>query len=267
MPNRNLRFMSEIPAVSEYNPVREALAGTNDSHIAPALRSFASMPPSTAVFANPVRYYRAVACGGTSVDLSIRSFAIRGCLLEEDIITGSADAVRVIFVGLFGRFATAGERRSFSSLLAREFNTAVNRTLPEVARFMKRFPEADADAVMQYIASIRKASNDVRPVNGSRTAEKLLRDLLHVHLENAAVGACSSYMRSVSSRHEGTTKRFLESVHENDPLHTIFSLLLRRKVNPTEAAILENNGAIQMHHGSAGCRAARGRRAGDLRAV
>ena len=252
MPNPNLQFMSEIPPVPDYNPIRDALAGTNDSQIARALRLFASMPASTAVFANPVRYRRTVACDGTPVDLSIRSFAIRGCLLEEDIITGSADAVRVIFVGLFGRFATAEEGRSFSKFISREFNAAVNRTLPDVARFMKRFPEADAGAVMQYIASIRKASNDSRPVNGSRPAGELLRDLMHAHLENAAVGACSAYMRALSNRHERRTKLFLESLDQDDAFHTIFSLLLRRKVNATDAAILENNGAIQIHHGSAG---------------
>src|SRR5207244_113962 len=150
----------------------------------------------------------------------------------------SADAVRVIFVGLFGRFATAEERRSFSSFISREFKAAVKRTLPDVARFMKTFPEAHADAVMQYMASLRKARNGGRPVNGSRPAEELLRDLMHVHLENAAVGACSSYMRSVASGRESKTRRFLESIHESDPFQTMFSLLLRRKVNPAEAGIL-----------------------------
>jgi citrate synthase len=252
MRNRNSHFMSEAPAAPEYNPLRDAIGTTSDPQAASALRLFVSMPSSTSVFANPVRYHRAVDCGGTGVDLSIRSFGIRGCLYEEDIVTGAADAIRVIFVGLFGRFATAVERRSFSLFISREFNKAVKRTLPEVAMFMKRFPEAHADAVMQFMASIRKASNDVRPVNGSRPAEELLRDLIQVHLENAAVGACSSYMRSLASSRESKTKMFLDSIDDTNPFHTVFSLLLRRKVNSTEAAILENNGAIQIHHGSAG---------------
>jgi citrate synthase len=250
--HRNSQFMSELPAIPEYNPVRKAIADTTDAQTASALRLFASMPASTSVFANPVRYHRTVGCDGTSVDLNIRSFGIRGCLLEEDIVNGSADAVRVIFVGLFGRFATAEERRSFSALLSREFKTAVKRTLPDVAKFMNKFPEAHADAAMQYIASLRKAANELRPVHASRPAGELLRDLLRVHIENAAVGACSSYMRSLTNRRESKTKSFLESIHENDLFGTIFSLLLRRKVNPTEAVILENNGTIQIHHGSAG---------------
>ena len=59
-------------------------------------------------------------------------------------------------------------------------------------------------------------------------------------------------MRSLGNRRESKTEAFLESMHENDLFKTIFSLLLRRKVNPTEAEILENNGTIQIHHGSAG---------------
>src|SRR5262245_59662309 len=131
MTHRNSQFMSELPAVPEYNPVRKAIADTKDSQTASTLRLFATMPASTPVFANPVRYHRTVACGETSVDLNIRSFGIRGCLLEEDIVTGSADAMRVIFVGLFGRFATAEERRSFSAFLSREFKAAVKRILPD----------------------------------------------------------------------------------------------------------------------------------------
>jgi citrate synthase len=244
--------MSETPAPPVYDPVGAAIGVTSDSQAAAALRLFANMPPSTFVFANPVRYHRTVDCDGTAVDLNIRSFGIRGCLFEEDIVTGAADAIRVIFVGLFGRFATAEERRSFLSFMSREFNAVVKRTLPEIAKFMKRFPEAHPEAAMQYLASIRKASNGSRPVNSSRPPEELLQDLISVHLENASAGACASYMRALVNRREDKTKLFLESIDNGNPFHNLFSLLLRRRVNPTEAAILENNGAIQIHHGSAG---------------
>jgi len=218
------------------------------------------MPPSTGVLANPIRYHQRIECAGVPLELDIRSFAIRGCLLEEDIVTGSADAIRVIFVGLFGRFAQAGERRSFSFLLVQEFNLAMERVLSPVANFMKAFPNAAVDASIQYVASIRKATRDMRAVNRSRPAADLLRDLIRVHLENTAVAACSSYMRFLlrCQPHKSAgalvrqTKRFLKSVPHGDPFRIIFSLLLRRNVNRAEADILENLGTIQIHHGSAG---------------
>lgn len=259
MPKRWPPFLSELPSAPEYSPVGTAIAKTNDSEIAAALRLFASMPPSTGVLANPVRHHLPIACNGVALELNIRSFGIRGCLLEEDIVTGAADATRVIFVGLFGRFASAGERRSFQLLLSQEFNLAVKRVLPSLAKFMKSFPNAPADASMQYMSSIRKATEASQAVNASRSSAELLRDLIRVHLENSAVGACSSYMRFLLRRRPTTsavallrqTKLFLESTGR-DPFRAIFSLLLRRKANATEVGILQNLGTIQIHHGSAG---------------
>src|SRR6185295_155338 len=100
----------------DYNPVAKAIEGAGAGDAAAALRQFASMPASTGVLANPVRYQHTLMCGEDPVELNIRSFTIRGCLFEEDIVDGSADALRVIFVGLFGRFATAAEKKSFSLL-------------------------------------------------------------------------------------------------------------------------------------------------------
>lgn len=260
MPRRAPHFLSELPVAPEYSPVSRAIAKTSDSEIAAALRLFSSMPPSTEVLANPVRYHQSITCNGDPLELNIRSYGMRGCLLEEDIVTGSVDAVRVIFVGLFGRFATAAERRSFCVLLSQEFDLAVKRVLPPLADFMKTFPDARTDTSMQYMASIRKAGKDVQPVNASRPTADLLRDLIRVHLENAAVGACSSYMRFLLGRQPNAgagallrrTKVFLESAQPDDPFRAIFSLLLRRSVNSTEAAILQTLGTIQIHHGSAG---------------
>jgi len=50
----------------------------------------------------------------------------------------------------------------------------------------------------------------------------------------------------------GQTRRFLDSLSDTDPFQTVFSLLLRRKVNATEIRILQILGTIQIHHGSAG---------------
>src|SRR5437879_8903918 len=143
VPQRLPHFLSESPAAPEYNPVSKAIAKTSDSEIAAALRLFASMPPSTGVLANHVRYHHPIACDGFPLELNIRSFGVRGCLLEEDIVTGSADAFRAIFVGLFGRFAGANEGRTFSLLLSREFKLAVKKILPTLAQFMKAYPHAE----------------------------------------------------------------------------------------------------------------------------
>jgi hypothetical protein len=191
VPKRLPLFMTELPARPDYNPVDKAIGKTNDPEVAAALRLFASMPPSTGVLANPVRYHRTVTCCETPVELSIRSFGIRGCLLEEDIVTGSADAIRVVFVGLFGRFARASERRSFSLLLAQTFKAAESRVLPALAKFMKAFPNSPADVAMQYMAAVRKAMQHVGGVNPSRPPADLLQDLIRVHLENVVAGACA----------------------------------------------------------------------------
>src|SRR5438105_12431467 len=142
VPRTSPGFLSELPDAPEYNPVRAAVGKATDTEIAAALHLFASMPPSTGVFANPVRYHHRLSCNGTPLELNIRSFGIRGCLLEEDIVTGSADAFRTIFVGLFGRFAGVHEGRAFSQSLSRAFKLAVKKVLPTIAQFMKAFPHA-----------------------------------------------------------------------------------------------------------------------------
>ena len=260
MPKRPPAFLSELPAPPDYRPVADAIARTKDSEAAAALQLFASMPPSTGVLANPVRYHREIRCGTVSLELSIRSYGIRGCLLEEDIVTGSADAISVIFVGLFGRFADADERQLFSRLLSREFNLAVKRILPPLARFMSAFPDASANAAMEYMASMRKVSHDSRAVNASRASGDLLLDLIGIHLENVAVGVCSSYMRfqaglrrsTSQARLHGGTRQFIKTLPGNDAFQMIFSLLLHRRVSEVETRILQTLGTIQIHHGSAG---------------
>jgi citrate synthase len=254
------RFFSELPEAPEFNPVSKAIAKTRDPEIAAALKLYGTMPPSTGVLANPVRYNQSIACGKTSMELSIRSFVMRGCLLEEDIVTGAADAVRVIFVGLFGRFARPGEHKSFAQVLSDEFNRALKRIIPGVAAFIKAFPHAPPDASMQYMASIRRATGDIYPLNTTGPAAELLWNLVRVHLENAAVCACSSYMRYLLGRRPrasarmliGQTNFLLKRIPQSDPFRKIFGLLLRRPVSVAEAKILAMTGTIQIHHGSAG---------------
>src|SRR3989442_14402488 len=67
-------------------------------------------------------------------------------------------------------------------------------------------------------------------------------------------------MRALLRRRPGTsagalvrhTMFFLQSRPRNDPFQAIFSLLLRRNVNPVETRILQTLGTVQIHHGSAG---------------
>ena len=133
MPRRFPAFMSELPPAPEFNPVRDAIAASRDSHASSALQSFAGMPPSTGVFANPVRYHHTVTCNGEPVELSIRSFGLRGCLLEEDIVAGAADAIRTIFVGLFARFPTIKEAHALRRFLIDASDASENSVLPLLA--------------------------------------------------------------------------------------------------------------------------------------
>jgi hypothetical protein len=72
-----------------------------------------------------MRYQQAVTCDNASLDLSIRSFTVRGMLMEEDIVKGTAGPLEVIFVGLFGRFAMADQMALFSNCIAQAFATAL----------------------------------------------------------------------------------------------------------------------------------------------
>src|SRR5262245_56872847 len=145
MRKKSPAFMSELPAPPAYNPVRDGISNTTDPKASAALQLFASMPASTGILANPVRYHHTVHCKGQAVELSIRSFGIRGCLLEDDIFTGKADAFRTVFVGLFGRFPQRDELRAFSRLLFESLQLAIDKILLTLAPFMKAHPEATTD--------------------------------------------------------------------------------------------------------------------------
>ena len=260
MKKRLPAFFSEVPPAPQYNPVAKAIEKTTDAETAAALRLFSSMPASTSVFANPVRYHLTIRCGETPVELSIRSFALRGCLFEENIAAGASDAVRTIFAGLFGRSPLPAEYSVFRRLLSRNFYDAARRVLPPLAAFMKAFPDVPANVAMQNLASIRKAGQEGQGVNPSVPSADLLESLIQVHLEGTAAGAAASYMRYLLEKRPGineatlirNTKLFIESTSRSDLFRTIFSLLLRRKANSVESHILQTLGTIQIHHGSAG---------------
>jgi citrate synthase len=241
MRKTSLAFLREVPQAPSH---KEALVS--------------GMPPSTGVFANPIRYHQTVACEGQPVELAIRSFGIRGCLFEEDLITGAADAIRAIFVGLFGRFGKTNELHAFTRLLAAALTEPVGRVLSPLAKFTKSFPRAGTEVAVLYLSAFRNAKSPQRGVR-SRPAEALLRDLINDHMENALVAACSSYMRSLMasrprSSASALTERTMSMIAATpaDPFRTLFSLLLRRRATSTESRILERLGAVQIHHGSAG---------------
>jgi hypothetical protein len=80
--------LAVVPAAPKFNPVADAIAkatALNEAGIASTLQSFASMPASTGILANPPLYETPVVCGGKEVRLKVRGFAIRGMVHESDI--------------------------------------------------------------------------------------------------------------------------------------------------------------------------------------
>lgn len=239
-------LFSEVPPKPAYNPVRESMEASKDRPgVAAALKLFSSMPPSTSVFANPVRHHHQIAVDSTTLELDIRSFTLRGRLSEEDIVSGNADATHVIFAGLFGRCPSDAEAASFREYLSRSLERAMPQCFEETRDFMRRFPEAAPDIAMQHWAAVRKASRKVGQINSSRPAGELLAEMIDVHVENIAVAGLASAMRANSPL--AARKPQSADIFEN-----LFSLLLRRPATPDDNRILGQLGAIQVHHGSAG---------------
>jgi citrate synthase len=261
--NTHLAFLSEVPAKPSHNPVQHAIELAKDApEIAGALRLFSSMPPSTGVFANPVRHRYQLPCRETVVDVDIRAFTIRRLVYEGDIAAGSVDAVRAIFAGLFARVPLAEEDRAFRRILGRAFEAALGDPLSETAEFVKRFPRATPDVAMQHAAALRKAASSGKGedgINPRREPGKLLTRMIAVHMENVAVAAAASYLRHLLAE-SGKTRaselcrqtRTLAKKAGSDVFARVFGLLLRRPANTAEARILGRLGAIQVHHGSAG---------------
>lgn len=237
---------SEVPPRPAYSPVLKAIEASKDRpDVTAALRLFTSMPQSTAVLANPVRHHHQIPADGALLELDIRSFTVRGLLFEEDIVTGKADSIRVIFVGMFGRYPKEDEARTFREYLAHSMQTGIERSFSSTRDFMQRYPNASPDTAIQHWASLRKATRKTEPINSSRSPADLLSEMIDVHMENVAVAGLASAMRAKSLM-------AMRPANITDAFQHFFSMLLRRNPNADENRILGQLGAIQVHHGSAG---------------
>jgi citrate synthase len=245
MDQRLAAIFSEVPPKPDYNPVRKAIDASKSQEVVAALKLFNSMPPSTGVIANPVRHHHRIAVGNAALELDIRSFTIRGQVLEEDIISERADAIRVIFIGLFGRWPSSEETKMFTEFLAQCFMLGLSRSFEKTKEFMGAFPNAPPDVAIQHWASIRKASRKIGAITASRPPSELLTEMIAIHMENVAVAGLASAMR-VGGKPPDPKAPVL------DAFESFFVMLLRRPLSSDEARILGRLGSIQVHHGSAG---------------
>ena len=275
------KILSEVPTASVYSPVTESMARATElgeEKMASVLKSFSSMPQSTNVFANPVLHKAAVDCGDMQITLNIRSFAIRGIVAESEIIANQLSPAHVIFAGLFGRKPekpsdNIDEEIIFSELIDKKFYkfidirrdglTGTQRLINQVAEFVKAFPEAGPEAVIQHFSTLRKLSiPNQKGINSTRDSCSLLLEFIGTHMENVALGTISVYMRhqlreSSALHPQVLAMRASDLIveHQKDgktAFQTCYSLLLGREASPIESSILERMGVIQTHHGSAG---------------
>ena len=275
------KTLSYVPDASAYAPVTESLARAaelGEDSIAAVLNSFSSMPQSTTVFANPALHKTAVKCGDTDITLNIRSFAIRGIVLESEIVAESLSPAFVIFAGLFGRKPAEDadgidEEALLSALIDKKFYrftdirranvNGTQRFINQVAEFVKAFPEAGPEAVIQHFSTLRKLNApQQRGINSTRNPGALLFELIGTHMENVALGAVSVYMRhqlreNTALHPQVLAMRAKDLILEHQKqgksaFQTCYSLLLGKHASSVEADILERMGIIQTHHGSAG---------------
>src|SRR5579884_2777460 len=247
MDEKLASLFAQVPPRPDYNPVRKAIDASKDRpETANALKFFISMPPSTSVLANPVRHKLEAPARDATLELDVRSFTIRGKLFEEDIVSGKADAVRVIFAGLFDRFPDESEAGLFRQFIAQSFSKGLSRVLGKTQEFMKTFPDAPPDVAIQHFGAFRKASRKIGQINASRPAAELLAEMIEIHMENVAVAAVASFMLRGNQKAAGAQAEY------PDPFGFLFHALLGRQPNSDETKILGQLGAIQVHHGSAG---------------
>jgi len=277
------KTLSELPAPSDYAPVTEAIARSTElgeAEITKTLSGLVSMPQSTTVFANPPLHAANVDCNGTSIELQIRSFSIRGLLSESEIVAGNVTPAYLIFVGLFGRLPqrddVVDEELLIQSLIDKKFyqiahtkQHGISGIKPisfHVAEFMKTFSQAGPEIAIQHIAMLHKAAyskkqRQPRGFDDHRNSGYFLIRKIHVHMMNVAVGGMSTYMRYLLDDSPNLSEQelaeetcnFIEQHKEEGKtaFETCYSLLLGRKANDVETKILERMGIIQTHHGSA----------------
>ena len=277
------KTLSELPAPSDYAPVTEAIARSTklgEAEITKTLSGLVSMPQSTTVFANPPLHAANVDCNGTSIELQIRSFSIRGLLSESEIVAGNVTPSHLIFVGLFGRLPQRNnlvdEELLIQSLIDKKFyqiahtkQHGISGIKPisfHVAEFMKTFSQAGPEIAIQHVATLHKAEyskkqRQPRGFDDHRNSGYFLIRKIHVHMMNVAVGGMSTYMRYLLNDSPNLSEQelaeetcnFIEQ-HKKEgktAFETCYSLLLGRKANDVETKILERMGIIQTHHGSA----------------
>jgi len=276
------RMLSELPQASPYAPTAEALKRANElgeKPVAATLQRFLSMPQSTMILANPSLYQLPVDCKGAQVKLDIRSFSIRGIVSEHEIVRGSVGPTELIFVGLFGRRpekrdspAGAGidEAAVLACLIDRAFHRAAERSVGPVTELVARYPGAGPEVAVQYVSALRKAKRKLcglsdRGLNDERRPGALLAEMITTHMENVALGGISMYANSrLAQRPELSatdlareTAGFIAAERRRpgggrNAFEISYGLLLGRSPSVVECRILEQMGAIQTHHGSAG---------------
>jgi hypothetical protein len=94
--------------------------------------------------------------------------------------------MRVVFVGLFDRLPGPRDATLFTKFVSASFEAGLTKSLRTTADFMKRFPKASPDIAMQHWASIRKARRTIGPINALRPPDKLLAEMIEIHMENVA---------------------------------------------------------------------------------
>lgn len=268
------RMLGELPQASPYAPTTDSLKRANEiaeKPVAATLQRFLSMPQSTMILANPSLYQLPVECsGGSQVKLDIRSFSIRGIVSEHEIVRGSVGPIEVIFVGLFGRRPEKGEvdeAAVLGALVDRAFFRAAERSVAAVADFVARFPGSGPEVAVQHFSALRKAGKRLRGIadrglNDERRPGALLVEMIATHMENVALGSLSMYanrllverptLAAADLAREARDFLAAERQRGRNALQVSYGLLLGRSPSDVECRIVEQMGAIQTHHGSAG---------------
>lgn len=277
-------LFSELPTAPKHNPTGQGIERAKElgeQKIVTALTSFATMPQSTSIIANPVLHHTQVDCNGTQVTLDIRSFTIRGIVPEADIVNGKAGPLEVIFVGLLGREPRAVEGNSteeaqLSALINQKFFSSLGiegtgstgpSLVSQIADFIQEYPGSGPELAIQHFSTLRKAvkireKQADEGLNEERDSSELLIEMITVHMENVAIGAVAAFMnhtlkeetRPGSQELKESAQRFVEEERErgSNAFQVCYSLILGRHANDSERLILERMGTIQIHHGSAG---------------
>ena len=175
--------LSELPPPSNYTPVSDAIERSQtleEKEIASTLAGLSSLPQSTAVFANPVQHSATAICEGTEIELQIRSFSIRGQVREGEIVAGKLTPAQLIYAGLFGRrpekidgldqadvLAALIDRKFYRTIKERRSGLDDRQTVPYlVANFMKAYPEAGPELVIQHLSALKKGETAHQPDQG-----------------------------------------------------------------------------------------------------